>query len=290
MVIKKQPVISWLLEKTYPFNLRQITVQDFAIHENIGYSLKGLNHLKEIRDNHPNWGLPTLIMSSFKKAMKESAQAFKGVDHQLFLEFQQDCVCGILIEPAGTIVYGFGEDNNGLPTLYVWMFKTINDTSILYNNFHVVSTDNNTRRMYYNPSLMDDPGLITNQSTSSERKEIYHNTANLIVVYHAVKKYAETKTIIVPPQSISVIEDTITVGNNKEADHNEKVKNDSGQQVIVMDSRWFVKIVNDNEIPVRPHFRHYWTKDSSGECHKVLKFISLHNRHGYHRNAKIEDN
>ena len=80
------------------------------------------------------------------------------------------------------------------------------------------------------------------------------------------------------------VEDTI-----KEYKHKEKVRNNSGQEVIIMDSRWFVKIINDNDIFVRGFFRLQNKKNEFGEWYKELIFVDSFVRHGYHRNAKVED-
>ena len=69
----------------------------------------------------------------------------------------------------------------------------------------------------------------------------------------------------------------------------QKIQNIGGQEVIVMDSRWFRKIVNDNDIFVRGFFRFQNKKDENGEWYKELIFVDAFVRHGYHRNAKIEE-
>ena len=101
----------------------------------------------------------------------------------------------------------------------------------------------------------------------------------------AVKKYAEVETIVIPTGTIKIVEDNI-----QGYKHKDKVKNDSGQEVIIMDSRWFVKIINDNDIFVRGFFRLQNKKNEMGQWYKELIFVNSFVRHGYHRNAKIEDN
>ena len=56
-----------------------------------------------------------------------------------------------------------------------------------------------------------------------------------------------------------------------------------------MDSRWFTKIINDNDIFVRGFFRLQNKKNDAGEWIKELIYVDSFVRHGYHRNAKIED-
>ena len=129
---------------------------------------------------------------------------------------------------------------------------------------------------------MDDPQLY--DTNNEERNELYSCVANLLITYLAVKKYAEVETIVVPANTIKIVEDTI-----QGYKHKDKVKNDSGQKVIIMDSRWFVKIINDNDIFVRGFFRLQRKKNAAGEWYKELIFVDSFVRHGYHRNAKIED-
>lgn len=278
MVIKKQHVISWLLDDNYIPTMDKITISQTDNQNHLGYLMNGLKWLSEVRDSKPEWGVPEMLMPSFEKVMKKSAKSFYNIDHQLFQEFYNDNICGILLhKDYGTIVYGFGEN-----TLYVWLFKTVNGYSVLYNYFYFESTEANTRKVFCWPSLFDDPQLY--DTTNDERYELYSSVANLLISYLAVKKYAEVETIVVPANTIKIVEDTI-----QGYKHKDKVKNDSGQEVIIMDSRWFVKIINDNDIFVRGFFRLQNKKDADGNWYKELIFIDSFVRHGYHRNAKIED-
>ncbi|MCI6656493.1 MAG: hypothetical protein MSH14_03045 [Bacteroidales bacterium] len=106
----------------------------------------------------------------------------------------------------------------------------------------------------------------------------------MLITYLAVKKYAQVETIIVPSNGKLIVEDEIQGYKKKE-----KVLNESGQEVIIMDSRWFVKIINDNDIFVRGFFRMQRYKNDDGDWAKKLIFVDSFIRHGYHRNAKIED-
>lgn len=279
MKIRKQPIISWLLEKTYVFDPAKITIcqTDNPVHA--GYLFNGIGHLTSIRKNNPNWGLPELLMPSFEKVMVKSVKSFFNIDHQLFQEFYNNNECGILLHKTlGTVVYGFGEN-----TLYVWLFKDINGISTLYNYFYLESKDDNKRSVYACPTLLDDPVLC--DITVKSRYELYAIIGNLLITYLAVKKYAPVETIIVPDKALKIVEDTIDGYKYKE-----DIKNESGQEVIIMDSRWFVKIINDNDIYVRGHFRLQPKKNENGEWYKELILIKPFIRHGYHRNAKIEGN
>ena len=279
MKIKKQPVISWLLEDDYsPKNPFEITVPNINNMTHVAYLSNGLKFLNRVREDKPDWGLPELLMPACQKGMEKSAKSFYDIDHQLFQEFSNDEICGILLDKSfGTIIYGFGEN-----TLYVWLFRDVDGYSILYNYFYFTSTPDNVRHLYCWPSLIKDPQLFNQQST--EHEEIYSCVANLLITYLAVKKYAQVETIIVPSNGKLIVEDEIQGYKKKE-----KVLNESGQEVIIMDSRWFVKIINDNDIFVRGFFRMQRYKNDDGDWAKKLIFVDSFIRHGYHRNAKIED-
>ncbi len=279
MVIKKQNVISWLLDGTFIPTLDKITIVHTENPIHFQYLMNGLKWLSDIREHKPEWGLPEVLMPSFEKVMTKSAKSFNKIDHQLFQEFYKDNVCGILLDKLyGTIVYGFGENK-----LYVWLFKTIYDSSVLYDYFYFESREDNMRGLYCCPSLVDDPQLY--DTANEEHKELYSCVGNLLISYLAVKKYAEVETIVIPTGTIKIVEDNI-----QGYKHKDKVKNDSGQEVIIMDSRWFVKIINDNDIFVRGFFRLQNKKNEMGQWYKELIFVNSFVRHGYHRNAKIEDN
>lgn len=279
MVIRKQPIISWLLDENYKFDLNRITIPKTSNKNHVGYLSNALFSLYDIQKSSQNWGLPELLMPSFKKMMEKSAKSFFDMDHRLFNEFYEDYECGILLDKNfGTIVYGFGENK-----LYVWLFKTENDISVLYNYFYIESKPNNLRKLYCSPTLLYDSEIYISESKA--RDEVYEVVGNLLITYLAVKKYAKVETLFIPNRTVKIIEDKIDGYKYKD-----QIKNESGQEVIVMDSRWFVKIINDNNIFVRGFFRLQNKKNELGEWYKELIFVDSHIRHGYHRNAKIEEN
>lgn len=277
MIIKKQPVISWLLDDDYVVG-ENLGIPELKNKGHFMYLFNGLYHLDEVRKTKPNWGLPELIMPSFEKVMAKSAKAFFNIDHQLFQEFYKDNVCGILLsKDCGTIVYGFGENR-----LYVWVFEQKENVSRLYLYFHIESTPDNKRKLYTNPTLINNEELFSQEA--DDREEIYDRLANKLMIYLAVKKYVQVETIVVPYNGVIKMSDIIL--NYKFKD---KIQNLSGQEVIVMDSRWFRKTINDNDIFVRGFFRFQNKKNEKGEWYKELIFIDSHIRHGYHRNALIEE-
>ena len=108
---------------------------------------------------------------------------------------------------------------------------------------------------------------------------------SFISCYVAVKKYVQVETVIIPLGKFTAVE-----GTPLEYVEKKKVINKSGQEVIVMDSKWFRKIINDNDIFVRGFFRMQNKKNAKGEWYKELIFVESFVRHGYHRDAKIEEN
>ena len=277
MIIKKQPVISWLLDDDYVLD-ENLGVPELRDKEHMMYLFNGLFHLDEIRKTKPDWGLPELIMPSFEKVMSKSAKAFFNIDHQLFQEFYKDNVCGILLSrDCGTIVYGFGENR-----LYVWVFEQIRNESRLYQYFYVESTPDNKRKLFNNPTLTNNEELFSQEA--DDRDEIYERLTNKLMIYLAVKKYVQVETVIVPYNATIKMSDVILDYKFKD-----KIQNISGQVVIVMDSRWFRKIINENDIFVRGFFRFQNKKNERGEWYKELIFVDSYIRHGYHRNAMIEE-
>lgn len=278
MIIRKRPIISWLLNADCKEDEERIRLPMLLNRQHYGYLSNGIHTLADVRKTQPNWGLPELLMPSFEEVMKKSAKSFYNIDHQLFQEFYKDDVCGILLSrDCGTIVYGFGENK-----LYVWLFKEIDEGSILYMYFYIKSLPNNRRSVYTWPTLTDDEQLF--EGDKEERKLIYEKLANKLITYLAVKKYVQVETIIIPTDTKIKLDDKILDYKTKE-----KIRNESGQEVIVMDSRWFRKIVNNNEIFVRGFFRFQNKKDENGKWYKELIFVDSFVRHGYHRNALIED-
>lgn len=279
MLIQKQPVLSWLLDPSDNECSSKVGVPIIPDRAHYEYLCGGFKILSDIRNqNNPEWGLPELLMPSFEEAMRKSAESFSKIDHQLFQEFYRDDVCGILIlKNLGTLVYGFGEN-----ILHVWWFWTSYGLSNLLMYFYAESIDNNLRNIYTLPGLHLDKQLFAGL-TESEREHIYAKLTDEIMVYLAVKKYGKVETVIVPPGR-SVRFDYEAKGYDKK----NKIRNESGQEVVVMDSRWFRKIINDNDIFVRSYFRLQNKKNAKGEWYKELIVVKSHIRHGYHRDAKVE--
>lgn len=237
-----------------------------------------MNQLADVRDMGQEWGLPEIIMPSFEEVMEKSAKSFSRIDKQLFQEFYNDNISGILIsKELGTIVYGFGEKG-----LYIWVFKQVQEFSQLYLYFYVESVGDK-RVVYILPTLLDDDQLFSDDK--EKRKKICSVLSSRIIIYLAVKKYVKVETIKIPTGKAIKFDKTICEYKKKE-----KILNESGQEVIVLDSRWFRKIINDNNIFVRGFFRFQNKKNEKGEWYKELIFVDSYIRNGYHRNARIEEN
>ena len=110
MIIKKRPVITWLLNpdtQGFQEGLTFASPKNLVNYEILNAELK---HLKDIREMKPKWGLPVLVMPSFERVMEKSAPAFERIMPDLFKEFSETAECGILIlRNNETLVYGFGD-------------------------------------------------------------------------------------------------------------------------------------------------------------------------------------
>ena len=103
MVIKKQPIISWLLGEIPTEFIGKIGIAGIRNPTHFGYLNNGFNFLAEVQESKPEWGLPELVMPSFEEVMKKSAKSFYKIDHQLFQEFCSENECGILIPNIGVL-------------------------------------------------------------------------------------------------------------------------------------------------------------------------------------------
>lgn len=276
MIIKKRPVITWLLnpgqeesENLFKVRLSNKTNED-ALNDELVF-------LNEIRKRKPNFGLPELIMPSFERVMEKSAPAFGKIRKELYQEFGETDECGILLyRNNSTIVYGFGDGK-----LFIWYFIEKQNSSVFTFAFTAEVFDDHTRIECNESVLMDNPLF---SGTKDERLARLLKAADALFVYVAVKKYIKVETVVIPLGIFTDIDDTPLQYVEKK-----KVINRLGQEVIVMDSKWFRKIINDNDIPVRGFFRMQNKKNDDGEWYKELIFVDPFVRHGYHRDAKIEN-
>lgn len=276
MIIKKRPIITWLLNPESPGFLSDITFATPTNPTNYEVLNEELNKLKEIRSLKPNWGLPEMVMPSFKRVMEKSAPAFERMMPELFKTFSKTDECGLILKNNETFVYGFGDNQ-----LNVWFFKEQNGHSILIFSAEYEFIDGKPKLLMPNSILYDDNLLI---GTIENRINEIGIRLRFIAVYVAVKKYVKVETVIIPQGTFTAIK-----GTPLEYVEKKKVVNQLGQEVIVMDSKWFKKIINDNNIPVRCFFRMQNKKNKDGEWYKELIFVDSYIRHGYHRNARIED-
>ncbi len=277
MIIKERPIITWLLnpQKTQPPTDIVISKVSNPINQSILSS--DLEQLAQIRLEQPEWGLPELIMPSFEEVMRKSERSFEKIMPKLFKEFSNSEECGILLCKGNmTLVYGFGGDE-----LHLWCFTEQNGKSVFNFYSRNKSISGHIGVGIVNTILADE---ILFKGSLEQRQRTIASVANFIASYVAVKKYVKVETVIIPQGKFTDIE-----GTPLEYVDKKKVINNSGQEVIVMDSKWFRKIVNDNDIYVRGFFRMQNKKNEFGEWYKELIFVDSFVRHGYHRNAKIEE-
>ena len=278
MIIKERPVITWLLNPEIPGFHPGLVFAKPKLMINYEILNTDLEQLKTVRDLKPDWGLPELVMPSFKKVVEKSDPTFEKMMPDLLEEFGKTDECGILIlQKNETIVYGFGGGQ-----LMIWYFKEQNGHSCFHFRAECAVIDGQWEFYIPDDSILFDDNLM--EGLIKDRKDRIGNILRFVAVYVAVKKYGKVETVVIPRGKFTAIE-----GTPLEYVEKKKVINQTGQEVIVMDSKWFKKIINDNDIPVRGHFRMQNKKNDDGEWYKELIFVDPFIRHGYHRNAKIEE-
>ncbi len=277
MLIKERPIITWLLDpdsNKLPDGILLARSADPINHQLLNLHLEELNN---IRIQEPEWGLPELLMPSFEEVMKKSAPSFEKVMPQLFHEFSDKEECGVLLCQGNvTMVYVYGGDK-----LHIWYFSEQNGKSIF--NFYT-SNDfvGDQLRVNILNSIISDNALF--KGSLEDRHMALASVVNFVSAYVAVKRFVKVETVIIPQGKFTAVE-----GTPLEYVDKKKIINQTGQEVIVMDSKWFRKIINDNDIYVRGFWRMQNKKNDEGEWYKELIFVDSFVRHGYHRNAKIED-
>ncbi|WP_289769253.1 hypothetical protein [Muribaculum intestinale] len=278
MIIKKRPIITWLLNPDTPGFQDGLTLAKPKNFMNLQILKDDLKYLKDIRAMKPKWGLPELVMPSFKMAMEKNTPAFEKIMPELFKEFSETDECGILMLGNNeTLVYGFGDGQ-----LNLWFFIEQNSHSVFhfYAGYEYVE---NHPKLLMTDSILHDDNLLA--GTIQNRIYEIGIRFRFIAIYLAVKKHGKVETVIIPQGTYTAIE-----GTPLEYVEKKKVINQTGQEVIIMDSKWFRKIINDNDIPVKGHYRMLNKKNADGERYQKKIYIEPYIRHGYHRNAKIEDN
>lgn len=276
MIIKERSIINRLLKPSVEKDA-QIS---YLMGENPLSSetlIDSLDELEHLRYSNPEWGLPELIMPSFREVMRKSMKSFNKIDYQLIHEFGEHGECGILIlDQSDTVVYKFRDDK-----IKIWYFSEKNNISTLCFYFEIEAFVDNRREVVIAQCLLDDNKIFANPE--EDRIPILQNISTEIVLYIAVKKYVKVEVFEVPQGKFTAI-----AGTPLEYIDKKKIINNTGQKVIVLDSKWFRKIINNNEIFVRGFFRFQNKKDSQGNWYKELIFVDSYVRNGYHRDAIIE--
>ncbi len=277
MLIKKRPIITWLLHPDSQKLPDGILLPEVANPMNYPILNQQLAMLDNIRIQKPIWELPELLMPSFEEVMNKSILSFEKIMPKLFKEFSEQNECGILLcKKNVTLVYGF--ENN---KLHLWFFIEDNGKSVFRFYSCNECVGRQTKIGIIQTLIYDD---ILFKGSIEERENFIGSVSNFIASYVAVKRYVKVETVVIPQGKYTEIEGTLLEYVDKK-----KVINQTGQKVIVMDSKWFRKIVNDNDIYVRGFWKMQPKKNADGKWYKELIFIDSHIRHGYHRNAKIED-
>ncbi len=277
MLIKERSIITWLLHPDLKQALENLVIAPVSNPINQSILLHSFIELDKIRKQTPEWGLPELLMPSFGEVMYKSHRSFDNIMPQLFEDFCKREECGILLCRGNvTIVYSFGGNQ-----LHIWHFTELYGKSVF--NFYTCNVcDGENIGVGITNTLLSDNLLFSGSLQERQRKLAF--IAGFVATYVAVKRYIKVETIVIPRGKFTAIE-----GTPLEYIEKKKVLNQTGQEVIVMDSKWFRKIINENDIYVRGFFRMQNKKNELGEWYKELIFVDSFVRHGYHRNAKIED-
>lgn len=277
MIIKERPIITWLLNPNDTKAANNITIAPVSIPINRDILDSQLGQLNNLRASGFDWGLPELVMSSFEDVMVKSLKSFEKIIPSLFEEFSASGECGILLRRDNqTLVYRFVDNE-----LHLWRFTELNGKSV----FHFYAL-NHYIKDYFGVGIEDtilaDDNLF--YGTLEQRQRRVQFIVCYITLYTTVKRHMKVETVVIPQGKFTAVD-----GTPLEYVDKKKVINQLGQKVIVMDSRWFRKIVNDNEIFVRGFWRMQNKKNEQGAWYKELIFVDPFVRHGYHRDAKIEN-
>lgn len=176
MIIKERTIINRILR---PNNDRNSLIKYLA-GENPASTevlVEALDELENLRSKHIEWGLPELIMPSFREVMDKSMKSFNKIDYQLIHEFGAACICGILLfDHSDTVVYRFENDK-----VKFWYFTEKDKISTLCFYYETEAFDDNSRESVVAECLLNDKLIF---STSREDSIfILQNIATEIVLY-----------------------------------------------------------------------------------------------------------
>jgi len=111
------------------------------------------------------------------------------------------------------------------------------------------------------------------QDRNKECMKILMSAARNFIDFEIFKKFADVETVFVS-------------GNSRGVFETEKVLNETGVPVLILDSKWFRSIVRSEGFAVRGHFR-LQPKKVNGEWTKELIWINDFEKHGYTSKARI---
>lgn len=201
MIIKKRPIITWLLNPDTSGFQEGLTYASPENPFNYNKLNEELKLLKNIRELRPNWGLPELVMPSFRRVMEKSAPAFEKIMPKLLEDFSVTDECGILINGNNeTLVYGVGDSQ-----LNTWFFKEQNGHSVFVFSagYNFV---NGKPKLSMIDSILHDDSLFT--GSIKNRIEEIGKSLHFIAIYLAVKKYVKVETIIIPQGTFTAVDGT----------------------------------------------------------------------------------
>lgn len=201
----------------------------------------------------------TLLSDEYYKSMSRSLKAFSGID--LSKETASTSGC-LIFKSEGvycSLLYLISD-------VYNMSIKCFYECDTIYADINIVDG-----KVYY--ELTKDEGIKGDLDDGA----FINGTINNILCYLLMEKYAKVETKECGPNS-----------KTKGGKRKDKIINYTGLKVNIRDCTWFTTICRSEGFRVRGHFRLQPRKNEKGEWTKELIYINEFEKHGYHRQAKIE--
>ena len=227
-----------------------------------------------------------ILTRQYIEALNRSAQAFRNISRGIELDklFEDCCIVlgnlvyiGYKLTPdtfLGWSLAQYSNINNYLVSIY-YQGKTDDDSkdrNIVFLGTFVFSKDGNERYLF------ETALLSTKLESDANKYDDLQLLADKFLGLLVFKHYAKVELEMVKGKEKKKSE--ITKG---------KITNETMTNVQIMDSLWFTSIFRNEGFTVRGYFKMQHKKNERGEWIRELIYINEHQRHGYHRHAKILD-
>ena len=227
-----------------------------------------------------------ILTQQYIEALNRSAQAFRNISRGIELDklFEDCCIVvgnlvyiGYKLTPDtffGWSLAQYSNINNYLVSLY-FQGKTEEypkENNIVFLGTFVFSRDDDERYLFETALLSTI--LESDANKYDDLQLIADKFLGLLVFKH----YAKVELEMVKGKEKKRSEIT-----------NGKISNETMTGVQIMDSQWFTSIFRNEGFSVRGYFKMQHKKNERGEWIRELIYVNEHQRHGYHRHAKILD-